>query len=641
MLRLAITLTLAIGLLVAAAPDNKNNQWIWPVPLDPAVSSNFCEYRDGRFHAGIDVRTFGQEGVPCLAIADGWVARMRAGSRGYGKALYLLLDDSTFVVYGHLSEFTPALEDTLLAAQLRDTTYQVDFRLPRGRFRVQAGDTIAWSGSTGAAAPHLHLEVRDPHERPFDPFRTSLALPDSVRPLISRVVFVPLAAESRVEGRSLPWGISPRRIDVGRYVIDDTLQIRGPVGVAASVTDRVNAESGSLAPHVLEVHADDRLRARIQLNRFSFEKSGEVDHLYHAGVLRARGLTLFQIWDTGDSPFDVRWTEGGALPQDSTRVHRGRVTARDAAGNATDIEFWFVCGTFAPRAHENVRMRRDLTVELEGAFFQDGFAAIPRQPAAGGDFRAGGAEPLVLDARHLGRSVRPLATYADKDSAALWVAGLVRGEDRELRLPSHGLRVRVPAAAVRSDAVIYVRAADDAGRKLEGLERLSRPVRVGPVGWVLHGPLTVHIDFASPEKDQAIYRYDDYRRTWSYLSSTPDSTGWSANSDRPGVFAVFRDDTAPKLGKPARATSYSWATGRARREIHIPIQDTGSGFDETRCRVSIAGVKQMFRWDFMRKKLIVALHDDSIIGKQSVSVIAYDRNGNRSTRSATVNTGAP
>jgi hypothetical protein len=638
MLRLAATLTLVVCLSAAAAGESK---WIWPVPLDPAVSSNFCEYRDGRFHAGIDVRTFGQEGIPCLAVADGWVTRMRAGSRGYGKALYVMLEDSTTLVYGHLSEFAPALEETLLTVQMRDTTYGVDFRLPAGRFRVSTGDTIAWSGSTGTQAPHLHLEVRDERERPIDPFRTDFALADSVRPFISRVVFVPLAAESRVWGRSLPWGITPRRVDVGRYVIDDTLRIRGPVGIAASVTDRVNAESGSLAPHALEVHADDILRARIALKRFSFENSGQVDHLYHAGVLRARGVALFQIWNTGESPFDTTWVRGGTLPQDSSRVHRGRVRALDAAGNATDVEFAFVCGTFAPREHENLRMRRDLTVELQGAFFQDGFAAVPRQPAAGGDFRAGGAEPLVLDARHLGRSIRPLATYADDDSAALWVAGVMKGEDRVLRLPAHGMTLTVPGKAVRSDALIYVRSVDPAGRKVDGLKRLSRPVRIGPVGWVLHGALGVRIDFENPRKDQSIYRYDDYRRSWQFLPSTPDSAGWTANSDRPGVFAVFRDDSAPKLGKPAIARPLAWSDGREMREIHIPITDDGSGFDEPRSQVRIGGVKQIYRWDFVGKKLVVPLHDDSIIGKQSVRVIAFDRNGNRSTRSATVNTGKP
>jgi hypothetical protein len=638
MLRLVAALTLIVCLSMAATGREK---WRWPVPLDPAVSSNFCEYRDGRFHAGIDVRTFGREGVPCIAVADGWISRVRAASRGYGKALYLTLDDSTQVVYGHLSEFAPPLEDTLLAAQMRDTTYLVDIPMPRGRFRVQAGDTIAYSGSTGTQAPHLHLEVRDRHERPIDPFGTDLALDDSVRPLLSRVVFVPLTAQSRVAGRCLPWGIAPRRIDEGRYVIDDTLRLRGPVGVAASVTDRVNAESGKLAPHILEVHADGDMRARIVLNRFSFEQSGEVDHLYHAGVLRARGVTLFQIWDTGGSPFDAAWTAGGTLPVDSTRVHRGRVTARDAAGNATDVEFVFVFGTFPPRQHENLRMRRDLTVELGGAFFHDGFASIPRRPMTGSEFRTDDEPPVLLEARHLGRAVQPLAAFADDDTAALWVAGLAGGEDRDLRFPAHGLNVRVPGKAVRSDAVMYVRGLDDSARKLDGLKRLSRPVRIGPVGWVLHGALGVHIDFKAPQPGQGIYRYDDYRRSWSYLVSTPDSTGWQASSDRPGVFAVFRDDSPPKVGRPALVRERSWAAGKPAREIRIPIADAGSGFDESRTRIFVGGARCMFRWDFVRKKLVVPLHGASIIGRQSVRVVAFDRSGNRSTRHATVNTGTP
>lgn len=635
-----LRLTLAVALVLCLSGAGPARKLVWPVALDPAVSSNFCEYRDGRFHAGIDVRTFGREGVPCIAVADGWISRMRAGSRGYGKALHLMLDDSTQFVYGHLAEFTPALEDTLFAAQMIDTTYTVDFRLPRTRFRVEAGDTIAYSGSTGTPAPHLHLEVRDARDRPVDPFGAGLGIPDSVRPQISRVVFVPLNAYARVDGRCLPWGTGPRRVGAGRYVIDDTLRISGPVGIATSVSDRVNAESGRLAPHALEVRANDILRARIVLDRFSFAQSAEVDHLYHAGVLRARGSTLFQIWNTGESPFDTTWVSGGALPQDSSRVHRGRVSAFDAAGNAAHVDFWFASGTFGRRRNESLRTRRDLGVELGGAFFQDGFAAVPRRPLRG-NFLSAEMEPVVIEARHLGRAVRPLAAFADDDTAQLWVAGLIGGETRSLRFPAHGVRVDLPGSTVRSDALIYARSADTAGQKIEALKRLSRPVRIGPVGWVLHGPLTVRIDFHKPEKDQAIYRYDDYRRSWSYLASTSDSTGWSAKSDRPGVFAVFRDASAPKLGKPILATARSWATGRSEREIRIPVSDDGSGFDESRAVIRLGGVRQIFHWDFVAKKLVVPLHDDSIIGKQSLRVVAFDRGGNRSTRSATVDTRTP
>jgi hypothetical protein len=634
-----IPITLAALLAAGAAQNSSKPYWRWPVPLDRAVSSNFCEYRDGRFHAGIDVRTFGAEGIPCLAISDGWISRMRAGSKGYGKALHLTLPDSTQIVYGHLSEYTPALEKVLYAAQMKDTTFTVDIHFPPDRFRVSAGDTIAYSGMTGTTAPHLHLEVRDAQERPIDPFGTALAIPDGLKPSITRVVFVPLTPAARVNGRGLPWGETVRRVGEGHYAVNDTLHITGPVGVAATVNDRVNAESGRLAPHSLEVQADDALRARIVMNRFSFDHQVEVDHLYDAGLLRAREVLLFQIWNTGASPFDTTWVEGGALPLDASRAHHGRVIAKDAAGNEAVVDFVFVCGAFKPR-HEDGRARRDLTVELDGAFFQDGFAAIPTHAAA----RAGSDtldDVIFLEARHLGTAVRPLAAYADRDTAALWVAGLPRRQDRDVRFPAHGVRLGIPAAALPSDVVVYARSADSFGRNIGGIERLTRPVRVGPVGWVLQAPMRVHVDMAHPGEHESIYRFDDYRRSWTFMPSIADSTGWSAKSDRPGVFAVFRDITEPKIGKPSFARVRSWATGAPRRELHIPIGDEGSGFDEPRCVVRVGGRRAIFRWDFVGKKLIVPLHDASIIGKQSVSVVAFDRSGNRSSRSASVDTGAP
>jgi hypothetical protein len=636
-----IPISLALIMAAGAARDSSAPFWRWPVPLDRAVSSNFCEYRDGRFHAGIDVRTFGSEGIPCVAISDGWISRMRAGSRGYGKALHLTLPDSTQIVYGHLSEFTPALEKELYAAQMKDTTFSVDIRFPPDRFRVSAGDTIAYSGMTGTSAPHLHLEVRDAAERPVDPFGTALAIPDGLKPTITRVVFVPLTPRSRVNGRCLPWGEAVRRAGEGRYVIEDTLRITGPVGVAATVNDRVNTESGRLAPHALEVEVDGAVRARIVMNRFSFDHQVEVDHLYDAGLLRAREVLLFQIWNTGASPFDTTWVDGGALPFDTTQVHRGRVIARDAAGNDAVVDFVFACGSFRPGARENGRARRDLTVELDGAFFQDGFAVIPTHAAE----RAGADPPadhvIFLQAKHLGTAVRPLVAYADRDTAALWVAGLPRRQDRDVRFPAHGIRLGIPAAALASDVVVYARGADSFARKIGGIDRLTRPVRVGPVGWVLQAPMLVHVDMAHTGEHESIYRFDDYRRSWTFMPSIADSTGWSAKSDRPGVFAVLRDVSEPKIGKPSLARVRSWATGAPHRQLYIPVGDEGSGFDEPRCVVRVGGKRAIFRWDFVGKKLIVPLHDDSIIGKQSVSVVAFDRSGNRSSRSATVDTGTP
>ncbi len=174
---------LAIACALSSAARSRHGattaSWRWPVPLDPAVSSNFCEYRDGRFHAGIDVRTFGREGVPCIAVADGWISRMRAGSRGYGKALHLTLDDSTQIVYGHLSEFAPALEDTLLARRCATPPTRSISGCRRVAFACRRGDTIAYSGATGthgaapaprgARRPTTRRSIRSERPRHFRP----------------------------------------------------------------------------------------------------------------------------------------------------------------------------------------------------------------------------------------------------------------------------------------------------------------------------------------------------------------------------------------------------------------------------------------------------------------------------------------
>ena len=76
--------------------------YLWPLHGERLLSSSFSEYREGHYHAGIDLRTFGRIGLPCLAVGDGSVQRIKVGPAGYGKALYLKLEDGRTAVYAHL-----------------------------------------------------------------------------------------------------------------------------------------------------------------------------------------------------------------------------------------------------------------------------------------------------------------------------------------------------------------------------------------------------------------------------------------------------------------------------------------------------------------------------------------------------------
>ena len=63
--------------------------YLWPVKLGKAITSNFAEVRPRRFHSGIDIRTDGSTGHEIVAIEAGYVWRVKVSSNGYGKVLYL------------------------------------------------------------------------------------------------------------------------------------------------------------------------------------------------------------------------------------------------------------------------------------------------------------------------------------------------------------------------------------------------------------------------------------------------------------------------------------------------------------------------------------------------------------------------
>ena len=71
----------AIVLPPAAGAKDSAPERVWPLSIQTGISSNFCEYREGHFHAGIDIRAYGSTGLPCLAVYDGYVNRIKISTR--------------------------------------------------------------------------------------------------------------------------------------------------------------------------------------------------------------------------------------------------------------------------------------------------------------------------------------------------------------------------------------------------------------------------------------------------------------------------------------------------------------------------------------------------------------------------------
>ena len=116
---------LAFLVIVAALSADPSAVYAWPLSLPRALTSSFAEYRVGRYHMGVDLRT-GPIGKDVFAAADGYVSRIRCSPYGYGKAIYLQLEDGNSVVYAHLDDYAPALRDYVRRAQHDRKKYTVD-----------------------------------------------------------------------------------------------------------------------------------------------------------------------------------------------------------------------------------------------------------------------------------------------------------------------------------------------------------------------------------------------------------------------------------------------------------------------------------------------------------------------------------
>lgn len=114
--------------------------YVWPLPCSTRVTSRFGNRTDPftgqtRYHSGIDIDGFGNDGSPVVAAASGTVITASYDS-AYGN--YVIIDHGdTSTVYAHMSGLAVSYGDT-----------------------VSQGQTIGYVGSTGrATGTHLHFEV--------------------------------------------------------------------------------------------------------------------------------------------------------------------------------------------------------------------------------------------------------------------------------------------------------------------------------------------------------------------------------------------------------------------------------------------------------------------------------------------------
>ena len=296
-------------------------------PLDTplVVTDDFGERRGNHFHAALDFSTGERVGKSVYAPGSGWVERVRTSGGGYGRSIYLHVDDGRLFVFGHLDAFDEPLASYADSVQRATVEYEQDLAPPPGRFRVSAGQRIAWSGESGVGPPHLHLEIRI-GDMAMNPLRAGLALPDTRVPEIRRIVLEPADDHSWVERRPAPWEWTRSR--------SDTVTVEGRVRVRVDAEDGFTARRDGMTTYATSIEFD-KTRVECRFDSVSWATDmGEVDQVYDGASIR--------LWAPAFRPRVLHATGGnGTLEVQAGDAPRPlRVAARDAAGNTASRVLW-------------------------------------------------------------------------------------------------------------------------------------------------------------------------------------------------------------------------------------------------------------------------------------------------------------
>lgn len=536
----------------------------------------FGDFRPGRYHAGFDLRTGGEEGWPVVAVGDGYVMRASTSYFGYGRALYLRLDDGRIAVYGHLQKFGPEVTKRVRAEQKRLRLYNTNQYFEKDEIRVRKGMIIARSGQTGAGAPHLHFELRTGDNKPINPLLHGFSMKDRRDPEIKKLYLVP-GYENGEMGRG-PHG--PIRAEIklqgnSRAPLDvagGPIYVSGPIGFAIEAYDHKPGTSRryNITGLLLIVGGDTVFQARFDTLKFSSMSQVLLERLT---TLDADGDVYALYKSTGNrlahSQIHPDYPKGLVTLQPGDSAVPLKIVVTDERKNRRTI-----LGTLTYRKPALLSLRnpdKDSGWTIHPGYFEyRGDNTI-----AGGQLDLAG---LVQYSKPLTSSFLGLTRFfaADVDShftMDLWAQAsfvqrslitLLPGTATSFELDDGSLELKIPEGAVYETCFLTVE---------QGYTPDSLPFwRMGPKGLLLKKP--IELSFVAPDDSSLGIWTWDTSGTKGFVEMRRTEGRIDCSTGQPETFSYGRDTTAPSL---TRVSPREGARVRSGVIISARIEDEGSG----------------------------------------------------------------
>jgi hypothetical protein len=246
-----------------------------PVDIPILLAGTFGELRSNHFHAGVDIKTKGKEGLKVYAVAEGYVSRIKVQQFGYGKAIYITHPNGYTSVCGHLSAFKDEIESYIQKIQYKKESYETgNIYLKKDEFPIKKGEVIAFSGDTGGSGgPHLHFEIRNTStEKIINPLFFGLQVTDDLAPTVNALQAYPLANYARIYQQNNTTKIPLKKIGKGQYTAG-RIFANGLIGFGISAYDQLNGATNKNGIYSLEMLVNGKRHYYHDVETFSFSES--------------------------------------------------------------------------------------------------------------------------------------------------------------------------------------------------------------------------------------------------------------------------------------------------------------------------------------------------------------------------------
>lgn len=327
---------LLLIILVLPLQAQLKKDYLWPTNASNYLTSSFCEYRPGHYHSAIDIKTWNEEGYPIYAISDAFVYKIRVSPFGYGKVIYLILDDGNYAVYAHLQRFSDELQKKVRAVQLANKRYTLNW-MPDS-IRVKKGEIIGYTGQTGIGSPHLHFEIRDPNERPMNPLLFYNRIKDTKAPALKALLVIPMKPESRVNDSAKEQIFPLTYSKNNTYIIQQSIKTKGPVGLAITGYDQADGVYNKFAFYktILKINNQPVFHQQYDVFDFAITNQIDIEIFYPQKAKNNEVYHKLYIEPYNQLPFYDRTLGNGIIAQNDS-VKDFQIEVSDFAGNASKI----------------------------------------------------------------------------------------------------------------------------------------------------------------------------------------------------------------------------------------------------------------------------------------------------------------